>query len=622
MLPVSERQSDCDTNKQTNMFALCVVFLLAAASAAAPPINLLFVVSDDLRPEIGAYTNGRAYTPNLDRLASEGTIFKRAYCQAPICAPSRTSFMTGRRPEHTGVFTFRQKFSWMRETVMQGRSGLSTHLHDNGYYVYWSGKINGMTYPEPLSHSDHLGTWYDEFVPAWDMPDRTTRDPYIDCRRCNGSWYYTREAWRNGECTQDNGAHFAKWCEAPVDAPHTDRILTDKAVATLQGTQQPFAMFLGYRSPHTDFRSPEGDTARVGNVSLPLLMSTLPLGVASHNVRWWNTKVHNLTDPAVVLSARLHYAAAALHVDDQVGRLVDALDTLGLAGNTLVVFTSDHGYLLGEYGMWHKGRLLELAARVPLIFRGPNVTSGRVVPKVVEMVDIFPTVSDLLGLQRPTPAGDGVSLLPVPPRKRAYTIQVRCEKGVPCGQSTVFSVMGLSVRDASYRYSEWLPWDNETGLPVARDPREIELYNYTGVDMADFDAFDHENVVNTSAAAPIVADMQARLYRRYDVITVPARLRQLRYHSVETDEFSLRWLYGGGGEVHPVTHVEYHWRPYAPPSDHGPWQQNSVSGGVAGVRVTGLQTATDYQARARACNQAGCAPQWRVTRFMTLLPSE
>jgi putative membrane-bound dehydrogenase-like protein len=374
--------------------------------AAAPRPNVLLICTDDLNDWIGCLKgHPQAQTPHMDRLARRGTLFTNAHCQAPLCNPSRTSFLTGLRPSTTGVYAldvwFRTAPAW-REVVT-----LPQHFVANGYRTLTTGKVFHDAYPPPAGRKD--GT---EFT-VWGPPRGKTvaRPP----RKLNTL----------------PGLPAMDWGVFPeLDEDQDDWKLADWAIGQLAAAGQapkaekddapekaPFFLSVGFRHPHVPCYASQRWFDLYPRESL-----ILPPVLASDrdDTPQFSWYLHwRLPEPRLkTLQAAGEweplvraYLASTSFVDSQVGRVLDALDANGLAASTIVVLLSDHGWHLGEKGISGKNTLWDRSTRVPLIVAGPGVRAGAVCPQPAELLDVYPTLAALCGLPEP-PQHEGHSLLP------------------------------------------------------------------------------------------------------------------------------------------------------------------------------------------------------------------
>jgi iduronate 2-sulfatase len=425
-----------------------------AAEAQGKParrMNVLFIASDDLNHHFGVYKHPLVKTPNLDRLARRGRAFERAYTQFPWCSPSRTSLMTGLRPDTTKVHDLVTHF---RKTIPDVVT-LPQLFRNNGYYAARVGKIYHYGVPGDIGTSglDDAASW-DEAV----NPRGRDKDE--------------EKLLTNHTPQRALGSALAFLAAEGSDEEQTDGKVATEAVRLLEANRdRPFFIAAGFYRPHCPFVAPKKyfDLYPLDKIVLPDEppdhLKNVPEAAFWTRPPYWGLNEQQRRE---VMRA---YYASITFMDAQVGRLLDALERLKLADNTVVVFWSDHGYLLGEHASWMKNSMFEESVRTPLIIAAPHAKAkGRATSRIVELLDIYPTLADLCGLTAPARL-EGRSLRPLldDPRakwdKPAYSQVGR--GGVPA------KFMGRSVRTARWRYTEWD--EGRQGVELydhAKDPRE------------------------------------------------------------------------------------------------------------------------------------------------------
>lgn len=463
--------------------------------AAAEPerLNVLFIMADDLRPDLASY-GGPAKTPNLDALARRGVQFNRAYCQQALCNPSRSSMLTGRRPDTLGLWSNGTHFRELAPGVVT----LPQHFKANGYVTRDVGKIFHNWHTK--EKGDRRSWSADEFLY---YENHGNDKPLIEGR------------------LGENRASAPK-CERislPDDSYFDGRVAAEAVRVLDQVKGQPFFLAVGFWKPHAPFNAPAKYWDLYDPARLPPLNPERPAGapeLAFHDGRELRGLPPNqLTfTPEQAAEMRHGYLAGISYLDAQVGKVLAALDNHGLTDRTLIVFCGDHGYHLGEHGLWAKTSCFELDARVPLLIVPPkHPRAGAKSDALVELLDLYPTLTDLCGL--PSPAGlEGTSLRQVladttatvkpaaftqHPRPAYYD---RTDKGVP-------DAMGYSVRTAQARYTEWRDW--QTGKLLA-----AELYDH-----AD-DPHELANLADSPAAGKQRAQAQRLLHRQFPPDKSPA----------------------------------------------------------------------------------------------------
>jgi choline-sulfatase len=442
-----------------------------SAEAKSRP-NVLFLICDDLNCDLGCYGHPSVQSPNIDGLARRGVRFEHAYCQYPLCGPSRASFMTGLYPDQTLV---QRNAIYIREHVPNVTT-LSQMFRNHGYFATRIGKIYHYNVPKHIGTSGH-------------------DDPY--------SWNYTINP--RGRDVDDEASIFSlrpgsfggtlSWLAADgEDEEQTDGIAATEAEAILRqyaDDGRSFFLAVGLYRPHTPYVAPKKyfESYPRESIAVPSVpegyLETLPEPARKSITR--KKEQLNLADD-LARQAIQAYHASTTFADAQVGRILDALQTTGLAENTIVVFTSDHGYHMGEHGHWQKTTLFENAARVPLIIAGPGVTAaGSSVSSPAEMLDIYPTLAELCNLAPPDCLA-GVSLRPAlsdtsaSPREAALT---QYESG-------------YSLRTNRYRYTEW----GSDGVDGA------ELYDH------QTDPQEMHNLASVAEHAATVQRLARMLHRR------------------------------------------------------------------------------------------------------------
>jgi len=416
-------------------------FLATAPALATLPLraagngtNVLFLVADDLNTELGCYGHPVARTPNLDRLAGRGTRFDRAYCQFPLCAPSRASFLSGRRPETTRVWTLTTPTrQHMPDVVM-----LPQLFRSNGWFSAQLGKIyhTGEEHHDPRS---------------WDFNlEESGKNPpeseVLESHRMPGPRNHTME-----------------WARLKTPDDRTpDGIVARKGVDLIRRCTKegrPFFLGVGFRRPHSPYAAPSRYFDLYDPNGIPL-----PEGPAGHERSLLPAARYELetqprpTDKQTRFYRAAYYACNSF-LDAQVGLLLNAVEELDLWRNTAIVFLGDNGYHTGQHGMWHKMTLFEESARVPLILYAPGARSqGQVCRGLVELVDLYPTLAAIAGL-RPPEGLEGSSLLPWlqdpsrPGKPAVFTMVGRHPDRSLMNREVTY--LGKSVRTERWRYTEW-----------------------------------------------------------------------------------------------------------------------------------------------------------------------
>ncbi|MCA9015955.1 MAG: sulfatase [Planctomycetaceae bacterium] len=460
----------------TSVFCLLLLVLCATptASAAESNTNVLFLICDDLNCDLGCYGHPQVKSPNIDQLAKQGVRFAHAYCQFPLCGPSRASFMTGMYPDQTLVH---RNAIYVREHVPNVQT-MSQMFRDNGYFATRVGKIYHYNVPKHIGTGGHDDpySWNQTFNPR----GRDVDDEDLIFTLTPGSFGGTL-SWLAADGT---------------DEEQTDGIAADIAIQQLKQfakKQQPFFLAVGLYRPHTPYVAPKNyfEMYPTAEIKVPQVpdgyLETLPVPAQKSLTR--KKQQINLPDKLARQAIQAYYASITF-ADAQLGKILETLKQTGLDDNTIIVFTSDHGYHMGEHGHWQKTTLFENATRVPLIIAGPGVTAkGQTAMSPAEMVDFYPTLAELCGLKPPASIS-GVSQ--VPTLKDAST----------ASRESAFTQFetGYSLRTPRYRYTEW----GEQGK------QGVELYDH------ETDKAEMKNLGNDPATAQIRKTLAKQLHERIE----------------------------------------------------------------------------------------------------------
>ena len=411
--------------------------------------NVIFIIVDDLRPLLGCYGHPEMHTPNIDRLAQRGTLFSRAYSQYPLCSPSRTSMLTGLRPETTGVLNNRAYF---RETASNIVT-LPQHFKAHGYYTQSVGRV----FHTPDFQDDENSWSASSWRPTWYPTD-----------------YETTPSWNALDVEDDD---------------LKDGKVAKRAVEVLEQIKnQQFFLAVGFYKPHLPYNAPKKYFELYENTTF-----TLPVlsGESSSDVvppPWNEIRPYNDISPddssfshQKIIELTRAYAAATSYIDVQIGRVLDQLDELGLTKKTVVAFCGDHGYHLSEYGTWGKNIIYETTLRSPLIVSVPGqCQQGAKTNALVELVDIFPTLCE-------------VSQIPILPQLEGLSMAPVIEQPTVPWKTAVFSQhkQAHSMRTDRYRYTE--------------SGSRNELYDYGTNPNSE------QNIANQTKYSELVAHLSERL---------------------------------------------------------------------------------------------------------------
>ena len=408
--------------------------------------NVLFIVADDLNCFLGCYGDEVAVTPNLDRLAAGGTVFLRAYCQQAVCNPSRSSFLTGLRPDECGVDDLRKSF---RATAPAGDSliTLPGHFKAAGYFTQGIGKI-----------FHNMGDTQDRR--SWSVDEQFHKGPHSE------DTIYRSRAEPGAKLAMKAPATEA--LEVPDDAYWDGKItgLAIEALASESFRRQPFFLAVGFWRPHLPFvapkrywnlydpgaievASPAGPPEAAPEISLHDSREISGYGPRGRTAPFTDDEIRHL---------RHGYYASISFLDAQVGRLLGALEHGGHRENTIIVFTSDHGFHTGEHGLWGKTTNFELDARVPLIIAAPGFTRGQTSTALCELIDLYPTLCDLSGTATDASRSlPGVSLRPVleDPQSKVKEFALTQHQHPFYGGTKNWKAWGYSIRSERWRYTRW-----------------------------------------------------------------------------------------------------------------------------------------------------------------------
>ena len=472
------RRDFLSTSLKAGAAAFTTGLLPKLTTDAQGPYNVLFIIVDDLRPMLGCYGHPEMHTPNIDSIAERGTIFNRAYCQYPLCSPSRTSMITGLRPETTNVLNnstdFRQR--------LPNAVTLPQHFKEHGYHTQSVGRVA------------HLPRLQDD-ENSWSAP----------------SW---RPVWRPFDIRTT-----PSWQALDVeDDELRDGETAKRTVQVLEEIKaQQFFLTVGFYKPHLPWKAPRKyfDLYHTKDFNLPASSTPPKDAPARALTNWTNIRAYQdlpsgrepLSDEKTLELIRA-YAAVTSYVDAQIGRVLNQLDTLGLTENTIIAFCGDHGHHLGEHGILGKQTLFEVSLRSPLIVSVPGQQPNRT-EALSELVDIYPTLCDACQLPIPQQV-EGTSLVPV------------IEQPTRSWKTGVFSEFGgaayggVTIRTQQYRYTEW----------GRNGSRGIELYDY------DTDPNETVNIAQLPENAELITQLSEQLHAGWqaaspelqDPITIPQTL--------------------------------------------------------------------------------------------------
>lgn len=437
---------------------------LARANASRP--NVLFIAVDDLRPELGCYGQSHIKSPNIDRLAAQGLRFDRAYCQQAVCAPTRASLLAGARPDTTRVWDLQTPLNTVRPDLVT----MPQLFRQHGYETISLGKIyhhptedpKGWTSPPWQPKSDWSGGWL------------AYRDPHSVLIERQQAEIAKAEAQAGTATRQRRGPAY----EMPdvADNAYPDGMVCDRAISELRRLRgKPFFLAVGFVKPHLPFNAPRKywDLYDPADLRIPDRRDWPENMPALAGSAWGELRAYAGIPPQgpvddLTMRMLIHgYYACVSYMDAQAGRLLDALDSLGLREDTAIVLWGDHGWKLGDYGAWCKHTNLEIDTRAPLILSVPGQRNRGVASNaLVEFVDVYPTLAEVCGLPAPEHC-EGLSMKPLTDNP-ARPWKAAAFSQYPRGND----VMGYSLRSGPYRYTEWIRRPDNAVI-------ERELYDLT-----------------------------------------------------------------------------------------------------------------------------------------------
>ena len=472
--------------------------LLTVAASAAEKLNVLFIASDDMRPQLGCYGDPIVQSPNIDALAKRGTLFQRSYVQQALCSPSRISMLSGRYPATTGIFEIGRTL----RTTMPDITTLPQHFKDNGYHTRSLGKIYHVGIDDDASWT--IPAWHSK-MPRTSAATQAAVAKFVADAKAKGI-----EIPKQGPGNRNSAIPAFEAVECGDD-DLLDGDCAVNAIAQLRehakNPGQPFFLAVGFANPHVPWIAPKKyfdlyDPAKLTLAKNEFLPEKAPAFAATSGTDFYGYKdVPQVTGDKLPESYKREclrgYFAAISYVDAQVGRLLAALEETGLAKNTIVVFWSDHGYYMGEHTWWGaKHNNYEGATRNCLIIATPaQKTASQPSDALVQSVDLAPTLTELCGL--PANSGfQGRSLVPVLADPKASVNTATFSWYPKAGY------LGITMRTDQWRYVEW----TKPGAPTER-----ELYNIV------HDLQNDLNVADKPEREKVIASLGKQLREKFPV---------------------------------------------------------------------------------------------------------
>ena len=509
---------------------------MVAAAAAPQKPNILFIAVDDLRPELGCYGKDYIKSPNIDKLAKAGMVFNRAYCQQAVCSPTRSSLMTGTRPDTTKVWDLFTHF----RTALPDVVTLGQHFKNHGYFVQGMGKIYHGGFDDRPTWSV---PWQNPKAPIYALPENVALDARkvagepdgdkgnnsgaalgsysLPTNLVSGNTAGAGDAAKQNPKKQGKKAAGAKEagdviagdvkssrhdsrgpafeCADVPDSTYTDGKVADLAVTTLRALSrkpEPFFLAVGFIKPHLPFVSPKKywdlyDPAKIELAPNPFRPKNAPdyAILPGGELRLYHDIPEEHVPDALARQLRQGYYAGVSYTDAQVGKVLEELDRLGLRQNTIIILWGDHGWKLGEHDAWCKHSNVENDVNAPLILSVPGMkNAGAHTDALVEFVDIYPTLSELAELPLPGHL-EGTSFKPLlddpkrPWKSAAFSQYPRSQKG---------GLMGYTMRTDRYRFTVWVGRGDHSKVDTA------ELYDH------QTDPQENINIANEPANTELV----------------------------------------------------------------------------------------------------------------------
>ncbi len=471
--------------------------------------NVLLLVVDDLKPLLGSYGDQKMKTPGIDRLAESGVLFENSYCQQAVCAPSRISFFTGKRPDRTKVYDLKTFMRDMNPDIIT----MPQFFKENGYETVGLGKLmHGARKNDPGSWS--IAYKHDKklkYAKGFDYPaDGKYQDEEILAAEKVAQAQGLKTAKVREYLRENNLLPSVEALDIPDDA-YSDGAIAENAVkllGNLSAKNKPFFMALGFHKPHLPFAAPKKYWDLYDREEIEINpFQEKAANSPDYAYHTWGElrKYSDIPDQGELSEAKqkelIHgYRASVSYVDAQIGKVLEALADLGIEDNTIVILFGDHGWHLGDHGLWCKHSNFEQATRVPVLIRAPGYSKASQAETMMELVDVFPTVVEYTGLEIPGYL-EGESLIPV---LKDPEVQIKdyAISQYPRGKN----IMGYTMRTQTHRLTLWLKGDY-MNTEVFKNPQIAarELYDYVN------DPQEKVSLANDPAYTDLVEELQSKL---------------------------------------------------------------------------------------------------------------
>lgn len=472
----------------------------AEASASLGKFNVLFIAVDDLKPALGCFGDPLAITPNIDRLAAKGTLFTSAYCQQAVCSPTRTSLLTGRRPDTTKVYDLVQHFRGTIPDVVT----LPQHFRNHGYITASMGKIwhGGLE----DGRSNTLPHWMPNSSGAWGSAENALWQHRREAAVIANNWKMPPDAGPQGAARRATRGPAWSSPDVPDEELSDGKVAVTavKAIETL--SKDRFFLMAGFQKPHLPFIAPKRyfdlhPRAKFADSlakyqQAPAGSPAFAMHTSGELRSYAGTPEEGPVPAEMQIDLIRAYYAAASYTDANIGRVMDALERNGIADKTIVILWGDHGWHLGDHGLWNKHSNFEQATHVPLMIHVPGQKNpGRKSAGLTEYVDIFPSLVELCGLPA-SPGVEGTSFAPlIDQPDRAWKPAAFSQYPRPSQEHG--PLMGYSMRTRRHRLTLWL---------ARKDGKEAdaELFDY------EQDPMETRNLIKDPAYSQTVRQLRAQ----------------------------------------------------------------------------------------------------------------